>query len=189
MLCGVGQAVCLCQYAMPGSPLLFSSIVPACDSCFRLQPRDRGADDPKPTVTVALGPHSRRRRTAPRRLDFPFLDCKLAEQSQEVAEFGSADRRFFGLRPFHGPRRAADCKNGRPRYQNRGNKASMWMKTKDWLRNQPPLAPPYLRRGIPGSPPRMRRGGGGATLWPLDRFAHWRETGMRKNEGTKPECV
>ena len=92
-------------------------------------------------------------------------------------------------RLFDGLRRAADCKNSSQRYQNRGNKARMCMKTKDRLRNQPPLAPPYLRRGIPGSPPRMRRGGGGASLWPLDRLARWRETGIRKNEGTKPECV
>ena len=29
LFCGVGQAVCPCQYAMPGSPLLYSSVVPA----------------------------------------------------------------------------------------------------------------------------------------------------------------
>ncbi len=34
------------------------------------------------------------------------------------------------------------------------------MKTKDRRCNQPPLTPPYARRGIAGSPPQMRRGWG-----------------------------
>ena len=36
--------------------------------------------------------------------------------------------------------------------EKRENKARMSMKTKERLRNQPPLAPPYPRRGIPGLP-------------------------------------
>ena len=35
---------------------------------------------------------------------------------------------------------------------NSRNKARMSMKTKERRRNQPPLAPPYPRRGIPGLP-------------------------------------
>ena len=36
--------------------------------------------------------------------------------------------------------------------ENWANKARMSMKTKERLRNQPPLAPPYPRKGILGLP-------------------------------------
>jgi len=42
---GVGQAVRPCQYAMPESPLLFSSVVPACGFCLQVQSRGRGVKE------------------------------------------------------------------------------------------------------------------------------------------------
>ncbi len=42
---GVGQGVRPCQYAMPGSPLLFSSVVPACGFCLQVQSRSRGVKE------------------------------------------------------------------------------------------------------------------------------------------------
>jgi hypothetical protein len=55
-------------------------------------------------------------------------------QPQNVEESGSADRRFCGLRLFHGcwvrPRTANTAVRATPRLQNRGNKARMYMKTK-----------------------------------------------------------
>jgi hypothetical protein len=63
--------------------------------------------------------------------------------------------------------------------QNRRNKARMFMKTKDQSRNQPPLAPPYPRRGTRDSPPRLRRGWGWCAFASFAFFAPWRETGWR----------
>ena len=36
----------------------------------------------------------------------------------------------------------------RQRQSNSTNEPGMSMKIKEWFKNQPPLAPPYLRRGI-----------------------------------------
>ena len=122
---------------MPESTLLLSSVVPACDSCRPCsqeveESMSPAVGDPKPTATAVLGPLAGSRRTAPPDLGLlNFSTAKSREQSQEVAEFGSADRRLGGLRLFDGLRRAADCKNGNPRYQNRRNKARMFMKTKE----------------------------------------------------------
>jgi len=42
LLCGVGQGVVPAGRVMPESPLLSSSLIPACGSCFQVQSRSRG---------------------------------------------------------------------------------------------------------------------------------------------------
>ena len=59
------------------------------------------------------------------------------------------------------------------------------MKTKDRLRNQPPLSPPYPRRGILGLPASDEEGVGVVGLWAF--FAPWRETGVLPQKRGTPE--
>jgi hypothetical protein len=82
-LCGVGQAVRACQYAMPESPLLVSSVVPACGFCLQVQSRsrgvkkqgqvgrwaDRGRGIGHQLPTASDGPQAGRWRRVPQRLD------------------------------------------------------------------------------------------------------------------------
>jgi len=111
------------------------------------------------------------------------------------AEFpnGQIGTDSFGGGPCAPPRRRFGSPAGWPRgpllREIWGNKVRMFMKTKDRLRNQPPLAHPYPRRGIAvlpphpmkgirNSPPRMRRGWGWWHFASFASFAAWRETGF-----------
>ena len=64
-------------YAMPESPVLFSSLVPACGNCSREveKSKSRGERDSEPTATVARGPQSGRWRRDPQHLDSSI--CRL----------------------------------------------------------------------------------------------------------------
>ena len=107
---------------MPESPLLFSSLVPTCGFCLQVQSRSRGVGDPKPTSTVARGPHAGRWRRALQRLDSSTY-----------------------------------------RLQNRGNKARMFMKTKNKVKKSSSRrswgGEANLRRHLSTSPPISGRGG------------------------------
>jgi len=91
--------------------------------------KSRGAGDPEPTATVARGPEAGSWRRAHQRLD--SSTSRLQNQGNkarmsmktkdEYKKPGSADRRFCGLRLFHGPLgQAADRKFGGPRYTRIG---------------------------------------------------------------------
>ena len=82
LLRGVEHGLSPVEY-MPESPFLFSSVVPASDSCFELQLRGRALDDPKPTPTVAQGMQSGSRRTPPSRLDFQLFAYKIGGTKPE----------------------------------------------------------------------------------------------------------
>jgi len=120
LLGGVGQAGLACRSGMPESPLLFS--VPACGS-FLLRSQvvhestSPGVGDQKPTARPE--PHSGRRRT---------VLLKIAPQS-------SFPRRRESTVPRMGPRSPAFAEDkfrgDDGGFQNWGNKARMYMKTRD----------------------------------------------------------
>jgi hypothetical protein len=96
--------------------VLFCFRVPACGFCLQVQSRSRGVKESRsPGVgcqkpTARFGPQAGRRRVTPRRLECSTSRLQnrgnKARMSMKTKDkykkSGSADRRFCGLRLFHG---------------------------------------------------------------------------------------
>jgi hypothetical protein len=107
LFCGVGQAINPCRYAMPESPLLFSSVAPACGFCLEVQSRSRGVQKQGQVGRWAGG-----------QIVVEELDTNCRPQA--------TDRRPEGGAGIPQLPDSSICL-----LQNRGNKARMFMKTKD----------------------------------------------------------
>ena len=162
---------------MPGSPLSFSSAVPACGS-FLLRSQEvqetksRRVGDQTPAASIVC-PQSGKRLRA-------FF--KIAPQS-------SFPRRRESIVPAMGPHSPALAEDkflgDDVDSQNRRNKARMYMKTKDRLGNRPPLAPSLPKEENSGLPSSDEEGSGvvGRSGLVRNRVCN------SENGGTKPECI
>ena len=168
--------MCPAGYVMPESPVLFSSVVPACGSCLPLQSRSRGVKESRSRRPRA--DRDRRARVAGRKVAegsptsrlLKVSTAKSREQSENVYENkgrGQKVKRSSAVSGIDPPltrlatlatlspgKRAADevwseTRSNARECKNRENKASMSMKTKDKYKKS-------LSRTVPDQTPTAR---------------------------------
>ena len=143
-------------------PLLFSSVVPACGSVLRRRSCSSADEHPETMNMPEPTPH----RNSPSPLASPLGRGKRGRGEKVSLVAQTAGSAVCGLSTVAGTSRGPRTRRS-ALHQNRGNKARMYMKTKDRRRHQPPLTPPYPRRGIPGLPSSAEEGLGVVRLCDL----------------------